>query len=83
MVAQSMMSKENESAREIVITRVFDAPRELVWDKEFTTTAGRRVAAHHAGPDGSDYPNKSVFLEVVNPQRIVYSHAGGKQGGPG
>jgi uncharacterized protein YndB with AHSA1/START domain len=35
------------------------------------------------GPDGTDYPNKSVFVEVVKPERIVYSHAGGKEGGPG
>lgn len=66
MVAQSMMSKENESARETVITRVFDVPREL--DRSKTSgamvgaervhdddprdgcAAGRRVAAHHAWP---------------------------------
>lgn len=35
------------------------------------------------GPDGTDYPNKSVFSEVVKPERIVYSHGGGKKGGPG
>lgn len=35
------------------------------------------------GPDGTDYPNSSVFREVVKPERIVYSHGGGKQGGPG
>ena len=27
--------------------------------------------------------NKSVFTEVVKPERIVYSHGGGKKGGPG
>jgi uncharacterized protein YndB with AHSA1/START domain len=35
------------------------------------------------GPDGTDYPNKSVFTEVVKPKRIVYTHGGGKKGGPG
>lgn len=35
------------------------------------------------GPDGMDYPNKSVFTEVVKPERIVYTHGGGKKGGPG
>jgi uncharacterized protein YndB with AHSA1/START domain len=35
------------------------------------------------GPDGTDYPNKSQFVEVVKPERIVYKHGGGKQGGPG
>jgi uncharacterized protein YndB with AHSA1/START domain len=34
------------------------------------------------GPDGTDYPNISVFKEVVKPERIVYSHGGGKKGGP-
>ena len=35
------------------------------------------------GPDGTDYPNSSVFKEVVKPERIVYSHGGGKKGEPG
>ena len=35
------------------------------------------------GPDGATYPNKSVFKEVVPPERIVYSHAGGRKDGPG
>jgi uncharacterized protein YndB with AHSA1/START domain len=35
------------------------------------------------GPDGANYPNKSVFKEVVPPERIVYSHGGGREGGPG
>lgn len=89
--------------REIVITRVFDAPRELVWKawtdsehvvrwwgpKGFTTTIYEmdvrpggvwRHTMH--GPDGIDYPNESVFLEVVKPERIVYFHGGGKKGDP-
>lgn len=91
------------SDREIVVTRVFDAPRELVWEaftdaaqvvlwwgpKGFTTTIHEmdvrpggvwRHTMH--GPDGTDYPNKSVFIEVVKPERIVYSHGGAKKGGP-
>ena len=34
------------------------------------------------GPDGTDYPNESIFTEVVKPERIVYTHRGGKKGGP-
>jgi uncharacterized protein YndB with AHSA1/START domain len=90
--------------REIVITRVFDAPREVVWDawtdpkqvvkwwgpRGFTTTiremdvrpGGAWIHTMH-GPDGANYPGKSVFLEVVKPERIVLSHGGGKEGGPG
>ena len=95
---------ENFADREIVITRVFDAPRELIWNawtdpkqiaqwwgpRGFTTTIHEmdvkpggvwRHTMH--GPDGTDYPNQNVFIEVVKPERIVYSLAGGKQGDRG
>jgi uncharacterized protein YndB with AHSA1/START domain len=84
------------SDREIVITRVFDAPRDLVfdaWTKEenlskwwgprgFTTTfqkfdmkpGGTWQFIMH-GPDGVDYPNTNVFVEIVKPERIVIKHA--------
>jgi uncharacterized protein YndB with AHSA1/START domain len=89
--------------REIVIARVIDAPRDLVWramtdprqvvhwwgPHGFTTTIEKMdvrpggVWKHVMhGPDGTDYPNKSVFTEVVKPERIAYSHGGGKKGGP-
>jgi len=29
------------------------------------------------GPDGVDYKNKSVFVEVVKPERIVFQHVSG------
>jgi uncharacterized protein YndB with AHSA1/START domain len=45
--------------------------------------AGRRLGHTMHGPDGIDYPNKSVFIEVVRPERIVFSHGGGKKGDPG
>jgi uncharacterized protein YndB with AHSA1/START domain len=35
------------------------------------------------GPDGVKYPNKSVFQEIVKPERIVYSHGGQRENGPG
>jgi uncharacterized protein YndB with AHSA1/START domain len=28
------------------------------------------------GPDGRDYKNKIIFIEVVKPQRLIYKHAG-------
>ena len=90
--------------REIVISRLLNAPREMVWDawtdpkqvvqwwgpRGFTTTihemdvrpGGVWWLTMH-GPDGTDYPNKSVFIEVVKHERIVFSHGGGKKGGPG
>jgi uncharacterized protein YndB with AHSA1/START domain len=29
------------------------------------------------GPDGVDYKNKSVFVEIVKPERIVFNHVTG------
>jgi uncharacterized protein YndB with AHSA1/START domain len=94
----------DSSDREIVISRVFDAPRELVWEawtnpeqvvkwwgpRGFTTTieemnvrpGGVWKHVMH-GPDGTDYPNKCIFTEVVKPERIVYTNGGGKKGGHG
>ena len=88
------------SDREIVITRVFDAPRELVFEawtdpahviqwwgpRGFTTTIHEmdvrpggvwRFVMH--GPDGTDYDNKVVFVEVVKPERLVYNHGAGDE----
>ena len=81
--------------RELIFTRVFDAPRELVFKawtdprhlvqwwgpKGFTTSIYEmdvrpggvwRLTMH--GPDGVDYKNRIVFLEVVKPERLVYKH---------
>ncbi len=104
-LARTKRSASGSTAeREIVISRAFDAPRELVWDAwtdpkqvvkwwgpfGFTTTihemdvrpGGTWKHTMH-GPDGTDYPNKSVFVEVVKPERIVYTHGGGAKGKPG
>jgi uncharacterized protein YndB with AHSA1/START domain len=87
----------DSSDREIVATRLFDAPRALVfkvwtdpahiarwWGPTgFTTTTSAmdvrpagvwRYCMH--GPDGVDYQNKITYLEVMEPERIVYQHAG-------
>ncbi|PJZ76262.1 SRPBCC family protein [Leptospira neocaledonica] len=29
------------------------------------------------GPDGTDYPNRSVFQEIVKPEKIVFDHLSG------
>jgi uncharacterized protein YndB with AHSA1/START domain len=103
-----MTSKNNppdETAdREIIITREFSAPRELVWEamtnpkhvvnwwgpRGFSTTIEKmdfRVGGvwQHVmrGPDGANYPNRSVFKEIVAPEKIVFSHGGGREKGPG
>lgn len=81
--------------RELVFTRVFDAPRELVFQawtdpqhlaqwwgpKGFTSTIhemdvrpGGVWRLTMRGPDGVDYKNRIVFLEVVKPERLVYKY---------
>jgi uncharacterized protein YndB with AHSA1/START domain len=81
--------------RQMVETRVFDAPRELVWEawsdpkqlalwwgpkgftntfEEFNFKVGGRWRFVMHGPDGKDYPNESVFVEIVKPERIVLDH---------
>lgn len=96
------IAPDNTSDREIVITRVLHAPRELVWQawtdpkhvvnwwgpRGFTTTikemdfrvGGAWVHTMH-GPDGTNYPNKSIFKEIVPFERITFSHGGGRENG--
>ena len=80
------------SDREIVLTRAFAAPRELVWrawtepehfarwmgPDGFTTTVremdvreGGTSRYTMRGPDGTDYPNRVIYREVVRPERLV------------
>jgi uncharacterized protein YndB with AHSA1/START domain len=95
---------ESTVDREIVITRDFNASRELVWEamtnprhvvnwwgpRGFSTTIEKMVFRvggewKHVmcGPDGVKYPNKSVFKEIVKPERIVFAHGGKRENGPG
>lgn len=93
---------DSTADREIVLSRVFSAPRSLVWEawtnpehvtkwwgpRGFTSVTKRhefRVGGvwEHTmiGPDGTRFPNKSIFREIVPPERIVYSHGGGREDG--
>ena len=86
---------EDLSHRELVTTRIFNAPRELVyaawtdpksiphwWGPHgFDTTIHQydlrvggdwKLTMH--GPDGKDYPNHSVFVEITPPSRLVFDH---------
>jgi uncharacterized protein YndB with AHSA1/START domain len=94
---------ENTADREIVLTRILDAPRELVWQAitnprnvvnwwgpigfsitidEMDVRPGGVWKHTMHGPDGTDYPGKSIFKEVVKPERLVFTHAGGKKDEP-
>ena len=84
--------------RELVIRRILNAPRELVYKvwtdpvhvanwwgpNGFTTTiqlmnvqpGGEWNLVMH-GPDGTDYKNKSVYVEVVKNELLVIDHISG------
>jgi uncharacterized protein YndB with AHSA1/START domain len=87
-------NKESKPAgHELVITRVFDAPRKLVfqawtdpkrlaqwWGPRGFTTSIREMDVRPGGawryamrgPDGHDYPFDGVYLEVIEPERLVF-----------
>ena len=89
------MAEKSKDDREIVSTRLFDAPREVVFQafsdpvqlaqwwgpNGFTNTITKfdfrpggdwHLTMH--GPDGTNYRNESVFVEIIEPERIVYDH---------
>jgi uncharacterized protein YndB with AHSA1/START domain len=91
----------NITEREIIIERIINAPRTLVWEafttqehlekwwgpNGFTTstiefdfrTGGRWHHIMH-GPDGVDYPNETVYTEIVPYERIAYRNGGDAEG---
>jgi len=85
----------------VTFTRVFDAPRSLVWEawtnpeylkrwwgpNGFSLTTQEmalipdgiwRFIMH--GPDGTDYPNKVRYVEIVEPEKLVYQHTDDENG---
>ncbi|WP_163269778.1 SRPBCC family protein [Chelativorans alearense] len=94
-----MTTQENSTPahdRELVLTRVFDAPREKVFrawtdpeimkqwfvPKPWTISAveldvrpGGTSRIVMRDPDGKDYPNQGVYLEVVENEKIVFTDA--------
>jgi uncharacterized protein YndB with AHSA1/START domain len=89
-----MTADKTENNRELVITRVIDAPRERVfkawttqlpewWGPHGMTTPFYEIDLRPGGvfrtimraPDGTEYPTRGVFLEVMIPERIVFTDA--------
>jgi uncharacterized protein YndB with AHSA1/START domain len=89
------MPADDPSDRELVITRVLDAPRAAVyaawtdprlvtgwWGPHGFTSSIREMDVRPGGAwrfimhgeDGTDYPNRIVYREVVEPERLVYAH---------
>ena len=66
--------------REIVMTRVFDAPRNLVFD---ALTKPELVKRWLWGPDGWTMPVCEIDLRVGGKYRYVWRHADGREMGMG
>jgi uncharacterized protein YndB with AHSA1/START domain len=79
----------------VTLTRVFDAPRALVWKVwtdpkmmaqwfgprgftnpvcELDVRVGGSLRIVMRGPDGTDYPMKGEFREVLAPERLVFTN---------
>jgi uncharacterized protein YndB with AHSA1/START domain len=90
-----MENTSNTKDRELLLSRVINAPVALVWEvwtqpehiknwwgpNGFTNTITRmevepggewHLVMH--GPDGTNFPNKSIFKEVVLHKKIVFEH---------
>lgn len=94
------MTDERSDTAELVYTRIFDAPRELVFRcmiepehlSHFWGPAGTSAPLHRItvdprpggvfetvmvnDADGSEYPTHAVFVEVVEPERLVWNEPG-------
>ncbi len=89
------MKIENLENRELRISKMLNAPVDLVWEAwtnpeqlgswwapaGFTTTIhkmevkeGQEWLMTLHGPDGKNYPNKSIFREIIPLKKIVYHH---------
>ncbi len=87
---------DSSAPRELVLTRLIDAPREklyrawtepalikqwfapLPWTVPHVETdlrAGGSTLIVMRGPDGTEFPNRGVYLEVVPNERIVFTDA--------
>lgn len=81
--------------REIIGERIFDAPRDLVFQmwidpqhvgrwwgpngfsittREMDVRPGGHWRFTMHGPDGTDYQNHIVYIEITRPERLVYKH---------
>ena len=90
------MTAAPETDRELVLTRIIDAPREKLfraWTEpellkqwfaplpyttphaELDVRPGGSSLIVMRGPDGTDYPNRGVYLEVAPNERLVSTDA--------
>src|ERR1700675_3192651 len=94
-MAEATSSSATAQARqELILTRIFGAPRGLVfrawtdpqhmarwWGPRGLTNPVRELDVRPGGlkridmrgPDGTNYPMKGVFHEIVEPERLVFT----------
>ncbi|MBA8881515.1 SRPBCC family protein [Phyllobacterium myrsinacearum] len=91
-----MTSTTDTTDRELVLTRIIDAPRENIfraWTEvellkqwfaplpyttphaELDVRPGGSSLVVMRGPDGTEFPNPGVYLEVVKNEKIVFTDA--------
>jgi uncharacterized protein YndB with AHSA1/START domain len=77
--------------RELVWEAMTDPKQVVRWwgPRGFSTTvhemdvrSGGRWTLTMRGPDGANYPNQCIFLEVFPPERLVFQNGGRREGGP-
>ena len=92
MCSSDLAISRSTFERELLISRIIDAPRERVfkawtqqlprwWGPHGMTTPVCEMDLRPGGifrtvmraPDGMEYPTRGVFLEVVEPERIVFT----------
>src|SRR4051794_38475868 len=94
MAAQKTETNTAGARAPLTLTRVFDAPRDLVWKAwtdpkqmakwwgphmftnpvcEMDVKQGGAIRIHMQGPEGPAMPMGGTFLEVVPPEKLVFS----------
>ena len=96
MNVRANINSDFPAKRELVLERIFDAPREKVY-RAWTepkllkqwfapkpwTTPGAALDVRPGGasmivmrdPDGKDYPNPGIYLDVVENEKLVFTDA--------
>jgi uncharacterized protein YndB with AHSA1/START domain len=81
-----------DAPRDLVRKAFTERKRPAQWwgPKGFTTTTYKMDVRPGGvwwfvmhGPDGVDYKNKIIYIGVVKPECLVYSHSGDEEGEPG
>jgi uncharacterized protein YndB with AHSA1/START domain len=86
------LAREFDAPRHLVWRAIVEPQHMAKWwgPRGFTTTVDEidlkpgglwKYTMH--GPNNDHYPNQSVFLEIVPNERIAYTQAGHREGGPG